>query len=586
MKKLLYSVLFAISCIITACGQQSIQMEEGYSIILIEDANMLKDDNAVVMIDARSKEEYQDGNIHRSVNVPVEELGVYAEGQLGDKDQVIIVFGQTVADSQVAAVVLTEMGYTNVKIFGGYEDWPYDVVSRGKMLPPPAESSTKSESDELENSSANTSKNERKLEIAYFNMFGKSSTAQLVKWYTEQFGDSLSVEIVVSELHEPSEIQKCYENGEMPDLILLDKQTIDMMVSPYQWIKEGYIADLSAFFEEDETYDEDDYFVGITEAGKVGGGRYMVPLALRTSYLMVPENVKEYSTFGTLSEDAKSLELINAMIEAYQETEKHPVESKFLYTMSADYSLLLYEMLEQTGALKIDWQNGIVTIDEEVFQGVTEYIKIQMRLASETDVWSQSIDTVLQQGTVISSNANPTHTLYQLNSASKEIRDDEVALMALSTSQTENEFAFSASMIGMISAGADCPEEAYEVIRAIMDIHMQDWMGAFGNSVITDMPVCLDVNEELINQCTREVADVIKIDDHPFDSVPLSYEQAETLKGFYQNVRRVYIIDSNIYSKWGSTFRELLSDENVVTDGLAEVLRSEIETYINEYINS
>ena len=46
-----------------------------------------------------------------------------------------------------------------------------------------------------------------------------------------------------------------------------------------------------------------------------------------------------------------------------------------------------------------------------------------------------------------------------------------------------------------------------------------------------------------------------------FDAVPFSYEQAESLKEYYRNVRRIYIIDSNIYSRCGSIFRDLLSDE-------------------------
>lgn len=585
MKKVLYSVLAFWVFIITACGQQSIQTEDGYSIILIEDANMLKNENAVVMIDARSKQDFADGNIHRSVNVPVEELEVFANSQLTDKEKVIIIFGQTLEDSEAAAMVLVEMGYTNVKIFGGYEDWIYDVYSRGKMLPPPAERNNNSNVHESEDSFANTSDPVRKLEIAYFNMFGKSSVAQLVEWYTEQYGESLSVEIVVSELHGPDEIEKLYQNGEIPDLILLDKQTIDMLVSPYDWIKNGYIAELSSFFEEDETYDVEDYFVGITEAGKVKEGRYMVPLALRTSYLMMKEGVKEYSTLGNLEEEAQSVDIISAIVDEfnnYQEAGTYPVESKYAYTMSADYNLVLYEMLEQTGALQIDWESGSVAVDEDIFQVVTEYVKLQKQLASETDVWSQNIEAVLQNSTVIGSNANPTHVLYQINCASKEISNDEVTLLTLPLNQSEDEFAFSASMVGMISAEADCPDEAYDVIRAIMDIQKEEWQGIFANSAVTDIPVRLDVNEEMIEKYTLEVPEEININDQIFDAVPFSYEQAESLKEYYRNVRRIYIIDSNIYSRCGSIFRDLLSDEIGDSGVLAEVLRNEIQAYINE----
>ena len=44
----------------------------------------------------------------------------------------------------------------------------------------------------------------------------------------------------------------------------------------------------------------------------------MVPLALRTSYLMMKEGVKEYSTLGNLEEEAQSVDIISAIVDEFK----------------------------------------------------------------------------------------------------------------------------------------------------------------------------------------------------------------------------------------------------------------------------
>ncbi len=48
---------------------------------------------------------------------------------LQDKDQLILVYCRSGRRSAIAAKCLTDMGYTNVKDFGGMIDWPYEVVT-------------------------------------------------------------------------------------------------------------------------------------------------------------------------------------------------------------------------------------------------------------------------------------------------------------------------------------------------------------------------------------------------------------------------------------------------------------------------
>ena len=46
---------------------------------------------------------------------------------LTDKEQLILVYCRSGRRSKIAAEALVELGYTNIKEFGGIIDWPYEV---------------------------------------------------------------------------------------------------------------------------------------------------------------------------------------------------------------------------------------------------------------------------------------------------------------------------------------------------------------------------------------------------------------------------------------------------------------------------
>ena len=56
-----------------------------------------------------------------------DEIEARAEEVLTDKDQLILVYCRSGRRSKIAAEALVELGYTNIKEFGGIIDWPYEV---------------------------------------------------------------------------------------------------------------------------------------------------------------------------------------------------------------------------------------------------------------------------------------------------------------------------------------------------------------------------------------------------------------------------------------------------------------------------
>ena len=74
-----------------------------------------------------AQEEYDEGHIPGEILIPHTEIEARAEEVLTDKDQLILVYCRSGRRSKIAAEALVEMGYTNIKEFGGILDWPYEV---------------------------------------------------------------------------------------------------------------------------------------------------------------------------------------------------------------------------------------------------------------------------------------------------------------------------------------------------------------------------------------------------------------------------------------------------------------------------
>ena len=80
-----------------------------------------------VILDVRTQEEYDEGHIKNAILIPDYEIADRAESELTDKEQLILVYCRSGRRSKNAAKQLSDMGYSNVKEFGGIIDWPYET---------------------------------------------------------------------------------------------------------------------------------------------------------------------------------------------------------------------------------------------------------------------------------------------------------------------------------------------------------------------------------------------------------------------------------------------------------------------------
>ena len=127
MKKLIF--LFLSVMMLTACGQDK-ENDQGavYVNITAEEAELIMEsEESYIILDVRTREEYEQGHIPGAILIPDTEIEAKAEGALTDKDQLILVYCRSGRRSKLAAEALVELGYTNIREFGGIIDWPYEV---------------------------------------------------------------------------------------------------------------------------------------------------------------------------------------------------------------------------------------------------------------------------------------------------------------------------------------------------------------------------------------------------------------------------------------------------------------------------
>lgn len=99
-----------------------------YEQITAEKAKEIMDtESDYIILDVREQDEFDKEHIKGSILIPYTEIENKAEEMLPDKNKQILVYCRSGRRSKIAALSLAQLGYTNVKEFGGIIDWPYET---------------------------------------------------------------------------------------------------------------------------------------------------------------------------------------------------------------------------------------------------------------------------------------------------------------------------------------------------------------------------------------------------------------------------------------------------------------------------
>lgn len=114
---------------LTACSSKS---SGAYQKLSPEKAKeMMDSEKSVMIVDVRTKEEYEEKHITDAILIPNETIGDTDPQELTDKDAPILVYCRSGVRSKQAAEKLINLGYTQIYDIGGITTWPYENFSSG-----------------------------------------------------------------------------------------------------------------------------------------------------------------------------------------------------------------------------------------------------------------------------------------------------------------------------------------------------------------------------------------------------------------------------------------------------------------------
>lgn len=122
--KMIISLLL-IALFLTGCSQEQ---EISYKQISQEKAKEMMADEAVLILDVRRQDEFDEGHIPGAALLTLSEIDeASAAAVIPEKDTVVLVYCRSGNRSKTASQALADLGYTNIYEFGGILTWSYEV---------------------------------------------------------------------------------------------------------------------------------------------------------------------------------------------------------------------------------------------------------------------------------------------------------------------------------------------------------------------------------------------------------------------------------------------------------------------------
>ena len=119
-----------LGILLWACVDTKDNKEAEYMNITAEEAKKIMDtESDYIILDVRTEEEFAQGHIPGAMLIPDYAIREKAETALPDKDALILVYWRSGRRSKNAAQILAELGYSNIREFGGIMSWPYETVA-------------------------------------------------------------------------------------------------------------------------------------------------------------------------------------------------------------------------------------------------------------------------------------------------------------------------------------------------------------------------------------------------------------------------------------------------------------------------
>ena len=356
-----------------------------------------------------------------------------------------------------------------------------------------------------------------------------------------------------------------FEHGS-PDLIL-------MGASSMSWLLEDQgssVETLGEYIYEDENLNQDEYFPGTFEIGYVDDQLLAIPLEIYMDMLFVREDNLKGSALEKLEYGYTGKELFTALEE---EAKKGRNEDSFLISDSGRYPVdWLYRM---NGI--IEDADGTVIIDEELVQAVYSFevqnreIRATAREYYQTEaengyIYSgkgaenyhgfSALDPRIFEGKIYASlwTGAPQIGVAIAKSTNLEIHNQNIEVFYVPNADSGDQFTASVSVLGMIGKNSDEKENAYEVLKKMMDMPNQLWaqpnssgFGNIGFSVNKESAInMLEVFNEDVG--LKQILNPSGTELYAYEKCHLSEKEKDEIKDVLDKISGMYVYNDLVDS--------------------------------------
>lgn len=271
-------------------------------------------------------------------------------------------------------------------------------------------------------------------------------------------------------------ILKAINNRGIPDVLLVGSGSgIEKL---YHEINGVSFLNMKELYQEDESFDLENYFPGILETGMVGEELVAFPLEITIPYLTMSEEMYQNSAFANLPEAYTGTDVLEAAIE---ELSKEREEGA--YCVFSDDGF--YPSLRSLNVIEYN-EDGSMMVDENVFSLL--YEEQRLALENERSLW----DLPYEENPRLTSmklfpwdnpggflavgwrDAPQVGCFYAAN-ANEEWFKQRTRFIWCPSAADGNKYGAEVKLFGVINQDSAQQERAYNFLRNMMDMPIQYW---------------------------------------------------------------------------------------------------------------
>lgn len=393
-------------------------------------------------------------------------------------------------------------------------------------------------------------------------VFSIGNSSILSDFQTENTDQNIEIVVIDQSNVEKDFEDSIYDKG-MPDIIIDsgNERGLDF------WLEKGYCEDISTYVDTDTSFDSDKYYPGVMSVGQVDNQIVALPLGLSIDYLTVREEIYDNSGLHYLEENYSAEELLSTLDQEldYQNRIFNEGNGELIYQVFSDWNGDFVFLLWDYGALSVS--NGEITLDKELFNLICRVY--------EKHCWNFSYAN--QQGTApmntktspldkgaryiattwfnsgINKGVAPQVAISYAESINKEVFGQETKVIWMpmkSETNEEPEYAARVSFWGMVGSQSERKEEAYQILRDMMDLELSAYSRVDGQQEIP-----FSVNRE------KSLAMITMVDESSIKSYTISDEEGESstitkhslslenraqLEYVLENITNIYTVDMDL----------------------------------------